>query len=113
VAAFRATLEELEDADLLLHVVDITHQNSTEQIQVVDETLENLGLQDKPVRLVLNKVDLLIPESNGPGSLSTKSFAQGIEVSALKGLGLDRLLRRIDSTLAEVLEVSFPWVAVQ
>ncbi len=59
VAAFRATLEELEEADLLVHVIDISHANSFEHTQTVDKTLKDLGVDEKPRLLVLNKVDLL------------------------------------------------------
>ena len=59
VTAFRATLEQLEEADLLLHVVDITHANAPEQVDVVEAILSDLGVSDKPRVLVLNKADLL------------------------------------------------------
>ena len=55
--AFRATLEELESADLLVHVVDISHPQFEEQIDVVKQTLQDIGAGDKPVYLVFNKVD--------------------------------------------------------
>jgi GTP-binding protein HflX len=59
VAAFRATLEELSEADLLLHVIDIAHANAFEHTQAVDNTLRDLGVADRPTLLALNKVDLL------------------------------------------------------
>ena len=59
VAAFRATLEELAEADLLLHVIDISHPNAFEQTQAVDATLADLGVVERPRLLALNKVDLL------------------------------------------------------
>lgn len=62
VASFRATLEEAEDADLLLHVIDISHPGWEEQKEVVEEVLEGLGLEDKPTVLVFNKVDRLTHE---------------------------------------------------
>ena len=55
VAAFRATLEELQAADLLLHVVDITHKNAAQQAQEVVTVLDDLGLADTPTLLVLNQ----------------------------------------------------------
>ena len=57
--AFRATLEELEEADILLHVIDISHPHAFEHTQTVDATLADLGVGDKPRLLALNKVDLL------------------------------------------------------
>ena len=59
IAAFRATLEEITDADLLLHVVDISHPNALAHGKVVRETLEEIGAQDIPVVTALNKIDLL------------------------------------------------------
>jgi len=58
VAAFRATLEELTEADLLLHVVDITHHDAAEQFQTVEEILADLNLANKPQITVLNKMDV-------------------------------------------------------
>ncbi|MBI4331262.1 MAG: GTPase HflX [Chloroflexi bacterium] len=62
VAAFRATLEELDEADLLLHVIDITHKDAAEQTATVEKILRGLNLAAKPKMLVLNKIDLLIKE---------------------------------------------------
>ena len=59
VAAFRATLAELDEADLLLHVIDITHPKAPEQAEVVEQTLNDLDLGGKPRLLVINKMDLL------------------------------------------------------
>ena len=113
VAAFRATLEELQEADLLLHVVDATHRTAVEQIKVVEGILKDLGLQEKPVVTVLNKVDLLprdpdsLQEHHTPDGLS-EGVSGGIRVSAIRHLGMDGLLRHIDGTLAELLEVTVP-----
>ena len=60
VAAFRATLEELSEAAVLVHVVDITHPNAAEQARTVNQMLEQLGLAEKPQVLALNKADLLV-----------------------------------------------------
>lgn len=60
VAAFRATLEELEDAALLLHVVDITHPHALEQAETVTRVVADLGLADRPVVTALNKIDLAL-----------------------------------------------------
>jgi GTP-binding protein HflX len=59
VAAFRATLEEVTEADLLLHVVDITHPNALEQSRAVEETLVEIEATGKPVVVALNKIDKL------------------------------------------------------
>jgi GTP-binding protein HflX len=57
VESFKSTLDEVREADLLLHVVDISHTNFEEQIQVVNQTLHDIGAADKPVYLVFNKID--------------------------------------------------------
>ena len=97
VAAFRATLEELERADVVLHVIDITHQNAAEQAQVVNEMLSDLQLDDEANRiLVLNKVDLLA-EDQETGEYARRLQAavdhdRVVVVSAAKGWGLEGLL---------------------
>ena len=59
VAAFRATLEEINEADLILHVVDVTHPRAREQSETVMETLADLGVVDRPLVVALNKIDRL------------------------------------------------------
>ena len=104
VAAFRATLEEASESDLLLHVVDVTHPKAPEQTQVVEDTLKELGLADRPRILVLNKVDLLgtqdddSSEMPGPGLRSQPT----VLVSAVKGWNLDVLLHRVESLLMAI-----------
>ena len=100
VAAFRATLEELQQSDILLHVIDVTHPKALEQTRVVEETLRDLGLMDRPRILVMNKMDLMaersLHSSNGdsPG-LPTHEAQSGILVSAAKGWNLDLSLIHI------------------
>jgi GTP-binding protein HflX len=109
VAAFRATLEELAEADLLLHVIDISHASAYEHTQSVDKTLEDLGVGDRPTLLALNKVDLLRDE-NGTQVADydeARALIQGAGapppnvalVSAEKRWGLETLLRRIEDGL--------------
>lgn len=105
VAAFRATLEELEEADLLLHVLDVAHPNSFEHARTVDATLTDLGVADKPTLLALNKVDLLTTDTGERVATYDKAkavlAAAGprpagvVPVSAEKRWGLDLLLRHI------------------
>ncbi|MEX0784959.1 MAG: GTPase HflX [Dehalococcoidia bacterium] len=109
VAAFRATLEELEEADILLHVIDISHPHAYEQTQTVDATLADLGVGEKPQLLALNKVDLLRrPDGETVASLDeAKALIHGagappanvVLCSATKRWGLDRLLERIEQGL--------------
>jgi GTP-binding protein HflX len=93
VAAFRATLEEVRAADLLLHVVDISNANWREQVTAVHEVLSELGVQNTPTIEVCNKVDLLAQVS-GHTSPSKPSGCQ-ILISARKETGLDALVARI------------------
>jgi GTP-binding protein HflX len=113
VAAFRATLEELSAADILVHVVDITHPDAPQQSQTVQDTLAELSLADKPVITVLNKVDLLSRDGRPIEGLEelrehSRSLAynrpDAILISAEKGWGLEELLDRIGTVLDEGIE---------
>ena len=100
VAAFRATLEELEGADVALHVIDITHRNAPEQVQVVDDLLAELHLGNEASRiLVLNKVDLLSDNDLNEGYAQRLRAAidqdRVVIVSAAKKWGMDGLLKAI------------------
>jgi GTPase len=96
VAAFKATLEELDDARLLLHVVDVSHPHAREHMSAVYRVLEELGLEDRPALAVMNKIDRL---SEPNGLLRELAAEGGIAVSARTGEGLDTLLARIDDSL--------------
>jgi len=99
IAAFRATLEEITEADLILHVVDITHPQAERQMTVVDETLRQLGAGDTPVIVALNKVDLFRePETV---RAATRMYDNVVAISALTGFGLDNLLQRLSEALGE------------
>lgn len=93
IASFHATLEEVRTADLLLHVVDVSHPAMDEHIKVVEETLQEIGAGDKPTILVLNKADKLPPEWDKRALL--RRYPNAVLVSALTGEGLDTLLSRI------------------
>jgi GTPase len=96
VAAFKATLEELEDAQLLLHVVDVSHPHAREHMSAVYRVLEELGLEDRPTLTVMNKTDRL----EEPNSLMRETLAEGgVAVSARTGEGFDALLARIGDAL--------------
>nr|WP_218915694.1 GTPase HflX [Desulfobacca acetoxidans] len=97
--AFKATLEELEDADLLLHVIDLSNPRFEEQMETVDTILASLELSDKPVLKVFNKIDLIAPE-----------IAQwqcrrhnGVAISALDGGTLRPLLTRMEEIIDRIL----------
>jgi GTP-binding protein HflX len=104
VAAFRATLEEISEADLLLHVVDATHPNALQQIQAVQETLTELNVHDVPVLLALNKADQLTGDALAKAQLHLgKLFDEGTRLSALRGEGLTDLLARVEAELYATL----------
>jgi GTP-binding protein HflX len=94
VAAFRATLEEITEANLILHVVDITHPNVAEQAAIVAETLAELGATDIPLLVALNKIDRLAEPEQVVEQLA--QYPNSLAVSALTGQGLDELLARIE-----------------
>jgi GTPase len=96
VAAFKATLEELEDAQLLLHVVDVSHPQAREHMSAVYHVLEELGLEDRPVLTVMNKIDRLTEPNGLQRELGVED---GVAVSARTGEGLDTLLARIGDLL--------------
>ncbi len=101
VAAFRATLEEITEADALLHVVDITHPNALEQAQTVIDTLRELGAGTKPIVTALNKAEQLSPEQRR--RLAINVLGEGIFISALRREGLDELLAEVEAVLFERL----------
>ena len=99
VAAFRATLEEITEADVLLHVVDITHPNASAQAKSVQETLVEIGAGDIPVITAFNKVDMLKDQDTAAQTLD--SFPHTYPISAVTGFGLDELLAAIEDALYE------------
>lgn len=109
VASFRATLEEVEDADLLVHLVDITHPDAEEQYSTVEQTLSDLGLADKPRLVAFNKVDLLINEEvesvtealDAIENDLQREHPEAVLVSAVKGWNLDQLLEQIELRLSQ------------
>ncbi|BCX02786.1 MAG: GTPase HflX [Candidatus Roseilinea sp.] len=102
VAAFRATLEEITEADALLHVVDITHPNALEQAQTVMDTLKELGAGTKQVVTALNKADRLAPEQREHLAIGGV-LSEGIFISALHKEGLSELLAEVEAVLFERL----------
>ncbi len=96
VAAFRATLEELADADLVLHVVDASHAGVDAQMGAVDALLAELGVSERPMILVLNKTDRVEEPRVIEALRETRG---GVPVSAATGAGIDRLLAAIDIAL--------------
>ena len=97
VAAFRATLEEVTEADLILQVLDLSSPAVEEQAQTVEEVLTDLGAADKPRVVVLNKVDLLGPASRrrAIAALSDR-YPGAVAISATNRAGLKELLGALD-----------------
>jgi GTP-binding protein HflX len=102
VASFRSTLEEAVDADLVLHVVDVSHPSWEEHLRVGDEVLEGLGVDRERELIVLNKIDLV-----GGGRPLAPGGRRAVNVSAVSGEGLDDLRSAVRSTL-----LSGPGVAI-
>lgn len=111
-AAFRATLEEIQEARLMLHVVDISHPNAANHVEEVKSVLRDLGVADKPTILVLNKIDLLQRPADSPrdgvhqvDALDVPASEGEVFVSASKRHGLTDLLDEIELLLHNI-EVS-------
>jgi GTP-binding protein HflX len=110
VAAFRATLEEVAEAELLLHVIDITHPNAQEQSEAVMETLSEIDADHIPVLTVLNKIDRM----DEPETVIETAMADPdmVAVSALKNEGIEDLLHAVHRKLYESfvpLKVQLPF----
>jgi GTP-binding protein HflX len=104
VAAFHATLEEVTEADLLLHVIDISHRHAREQSHAVYETLETIGASDLPMINVLNKIDRYRDPDAAREALD--DMPDSVVVSALTGYGLQELKAEIEEVIeAEMVRV--------
>jgi len=110
IAAFRATLEEIREADLLLHVVDVTHPQSWGQAQAVLQTLVEIEAAEIPVLTVLNKIDRLADSKQAVQAL--ENFPGAVAISALNGDGIDILLKKVNEHLFEnysEVEITIPY----
>ena len=100
VAAFRATLEELEEADLLLHVVDGTSPDVIEQCQSVERTLQELGVDQRPTLTVVNKIDAMEdPVEAVSAAIADEIDARPIAVSAQEKVNLKELRQAIEAII--------------
>ncbi len=99
IAAFRATLEEAQEAALILHVTDISNPRHAEQDAEVLKVLADLGVQDRPRLHVLNKIDCLSEDELAELKAANAQGSQAVFVSAGSGEGLPDLLRRIDQVM--------------
>jgi GTP-binding protein HflX len=111
IAAFRATLEEIAEADLLLHIVDISHPNVREHVQSVHQTLQDLGLQNIPIITGINKIDTL---NTPPDESFSSEYPNTVFLSAKTGLGIPNLLQTIENILYQEMnpiKVKIPYSA--
>jgi GTPase len=111
VAAFRATLEEVAEADLLVHVVDASHPSMPRQVEAVEQVLEEIGAAGRPMILALNKADLL-PAHTEPLLPATAAALPAVRISALQGTGIQALLNCIGENLLRqfvALDVLIPY----
>jgi GTP-binding protein HflX len=111
VAAFRATLEEVAEADLLVHVVDSSSPTMQRQVEAVEQVLEEIGAGGLPVVVALNKADLMASDLR-PSLLGASTALPSVRVSALTGSGIDGLLRCISEQLVRrfaALDVLIPY----
>jgi GTP-binding protein HflX len=110
VAAFRATLEEIADADLLVHVVDITHPEAQAQVRAVHETLNEIEAGHIPILKTLNKIDRLADPEKARAAVA--GFPNSVAISSLTGEGVEDLLELVNGNLYEThnfLSVRLPY----
>lgn len=126
VESFKSTLDEVREADFLLHVVDISHPNFEDQIKVVKNTLEEIGAGSKPVFMVFNKIDAyrhkaksefdLLPDK--PGNMSLKQLEKtwigkenspAIFISAKEKTGVDKLRNDLYKMVGETIKGRYPF----
>ncbi len=102
VEAFKATLEEVVQADLLLHVVDISHPQAQEQIDAVNTVLMEIGAAKKPVLMIFNKID----QVNGGGTLNRlrEKYPNSVAISARTGEGITPLFAELGTQLRPIRE---------
>ncbi|MHB8393531.1 MAG: GTPase HflX [Candidatus Dormibacteria bacterium] len=104
VAAFHATLEEVQQSDLIVHVLDASRAGSERRLETVHATLEELGVADTPMVLAVNKADLCSPDSRRRLQMfAPDRYLDGELVSAITGEGLDELRRKIGAGLGQLM----------
>ena len=126
IEAFKSTLDEVREADILVHVVDISHPDFEEQMSVVEKTLRDIGAGDKPVYVVFNKIDAYKPEEYDEFSITPKGpehqtleelknswvaseKAPCIFISAINKIGIDKLRGDIYRMVSEIHAGRYPF----
>lgn len=98
IESFKSTLDEVRESDILLHVVDASSRMIEDYIEVVENTLDELNANSKKKILVINKIDIIEPQRLIE---LKKEFPDAVFVSAFRGIGLNRLLERVESLIEE------------
>ncbi|MDX9924527.1 MAG: hypothetical protein RBS48_07140 [Ignavibacteriaceae bacterium] len=93
VASFKTTLNVVREADLILHIIDVSNEFYEEHIEVVDETLKSLGCETKPQIKVFNKIDLL--EDKQKLEFISQHYKDSVFVSSMRGFGINSLIEKI------------------
>ncbi len=101
IASFKATLDEIREADLILHVIDAASEDVEEKIRVVEKTLREIGCGEKPTILVFNKIDIVF-ERNVIERLK-KNYPEGVFISAVSGEGLPHLFKKIKEKMRPLI----------
>ena len=103
IDAFKATLEEVIEADLLLHIVDVSSPYAEEQIEAVNLVLKDLGVEEKRTLMIFNKVDRI--SSSGLSKRFTDKYSNSIAVSAKTGEGFDELMAELGKQLRPIRQM--------
>ncbi len=106
ISAFKATLEEVKEADCVCHVIDISSPFSQSQIETVENILIDLGISDVPILKIFNKIDLL-PHSTGLLGKNTESESRNVYISAKTGEGISELMEKLRSFLFKNLKLFY------
>ncbi len=126
IEAFKSTLDEVREADILIHVVDVSHPDFEDQMKVVEQTLKDIGANDKPTYVVFNKIDNYTSveydefslEPKGPEHVTLEELKNSwiakektpcIFISAKEKIGLDKLKNDIYKMVAEIHAGRYPF----
>jgi GTP-binding protein HflX len=107
VASFKSTLNEVRNADIILHVVDIAHPYFADHVEVVEETLTELGCKDKTMVKVFNKVDIV--KDRNKIEFVRNSYENSVIISAERGINISSL----EKMLLEIIEKSFVYDTIE
>ncbi len=95
VAAFRATLEEIEDSNLIIHVLDISDKELSKKYETSNQILKDLGYDEKPTLIVLNKIDKLEDYKKNINDIDTNQNSNIVAISALKRINIEDLVVKL------------------